>query len=44
VNVFLLLVDSREFFVEMIRFPLRQFLDRIYACGSEKLRVLPANP
>src|SRR5215469_4348242 len=44
VNMFLLLVDCREFFVEMIRFPLRQFLDRIYARSSEKLRVLPANP
>ena len=39
VNVFLLAVNSRYFFVEMICSPLRQFLDRVYSGGSEKLSV-----
>jgi len=43
VDVFLLAVNSREFFVEMISSPLRQFFDRVYAGASEKLRVLPAD-
>jgi hypothetical protein len=43
VDVSLLAVNSREFFVEMISSPLRQFFDRVYSGGSENLTVLPAD-
>jgi hypothetical protein len=43
VDMFLLAVNCREFFVEMISSPLRQFFHRVYSGGSEKLSVLPAD-
>ena len=43
VDMFLLAVNRRKFFVEMISSPLRQFFDRVYSGGSEKLSVLPAD-
>jgi hypothetical protein len=43
VDMFLLAVNGREFFVKVISSPLRQFFDRIYSGGSEQLSVLPGD-
>ena len=42
-DMFLLAVNGREFFVEVISSPLRQFFDRVYFGRSEQLIVLPAD-
>jgi hypothetical protein len=44
VDVFLLGVNRRGFFVEMISSPLGQFFNRVYSGSTKELRVLPADP